>query len=84
MYMKTTIIGISWPTSGTLQKYPVVKEAETSEIRSVIENMLFDNPARINQCLLKHNDVMYVCEPIDNKQYSRTIVQYHPYMSLLQ
>jgi len=82
--MTTTIIGISWPTSGNTQKYPIVRHAETSEIRSVIENMLFDNHERINQCLLKHNDVMYVCEPIENKQYSRTTIQYHPYMSLLQ
>lgn len=82
--MTTTIIGISWPTSGNIQKYPIVKQVETSEIRSVIENMLFDNQERINQCLLKHNDVMYVCEPIENKQYSRTTIQYHPYMSLLQ
>jgi hypothetical protein len=82
--MTTTIIGISWPTSGNTQKYPIVRHAETSEIRSVIENMLFDNQERINQCLLKHNDVMYVCEPIENKQYSRTTIQYHPYMALLQ
>lgn len=81
--MKTTIIGISWPTASNakLQNYPIIENVELSDIKSTIERMLFTN--HLNQCLLKYNDTMYVCEPIDNKQYSKTTIDYHPYMSYL-
>lgn len=81
--MTVTIIGINWPTSfnAASQKYPIVENVDVSDVKSTIERMLFTQ--RVNQCLLKYNNVMYVCEPLTDNNYSRTTIQYHPYMSLL-
>ena len=80
----TKLIGITWPKSSnaTLQKYPVIVDVELSAVKSTIERMLFTD--HMNQCLLKHNNSLYVCEPLADNKYSRTVVQYHPYMTLLE
>jgi hypothetical protein len=80
----TKVIGITWPKSSnaTLQKYPVIEDVELSTVKGTIERMLFTD--HMNQCLLKYNNVLYICEPMTDKNYSRTIIQYHPYMTLLE
>ena len=80
----TKLIGITWPKSSnaTLQKYPVIEDVELSAVKGTIDRMLFTD--HMNQCLLKYNNVLYICEPMTDKNYSRTIIQYHPYMTLLE
>lgn len=80
----TKIIGITWPKASnvTLQKYPIIEDVELSAVKGTIERMLFTD--HVNQCLLKYNNVLYICEPLADKSYSRTTIQYHPYMSLLE
>lgn len=84
------VVGIRWPSSidVTNQRimYPEVEEIpnEGPVLTKTVENMLYDR--RFNQCLVRWKNILYVCDRIDpsTRQFSKTEIEYHPYISYLK
>lgn len=87
--MTHTIVAITWKSSSDLDNehrnhYQLVK-TETENLRSTM-TALFHNRKDINQCLVKADGKMYVCERKDGDvpTYYKIPVDYHPLMYLLE
>jgi hypothetical protein len=86
--MNYTVIAIKWFTSAdfsmnrTLQP-PTVVDVANKDLRTTITSLLFDQG--YNQCLLRWKGSLFVCDKFDTsiREYSKTIVKYHPYMNYL-
>lgn len=88
----TVIVGIKWFTSAdlsmdrTLPQPPTVVDlvdAVKEDLRVTIDSLLFDRGH--NQCLLRWEDIVYVCDKSNTskRMFSKTKVNYHPYMNYL-
>jgi hypothetical protein len=62
----------------------VVNLENKEEIKSNIEHYLFTES--YTYVLVKFNDTMYICEPIsvENREYSRRTINWHPYADKLK
>lgn len=89
--MSYKLVGVRYPNSIDVTNKrdipPVVKEtSESSQLSVMISDMLFaDYKAdRCNYVLTRWGGKMYICEPVDiaKKQYTKTMITYHPYQSL--
>lgn len=86
---KIKVIGIRWPKSvDILNQRKLLPEVELSindgdSVTRTVENMLFDR--NFSQCLLRWKNVVYVCDHRDSttRQFAKTNVEYHPYISYL-
>lgn len=83
------VIGIRWPKSvDVTNQRKLLPEVELSandgdSLTRTVENMLFDRG--FSQCVLRWKDVIHVCDHRDSatRQFAKTKVEYHPYISYL-
>jgi hypothetical protein len=83
------VVGIRWPSSiDVSHKRIILPEVENSAsdgtaLTKMVENMLYDR--HFNQCLLRWENVLYVCDRNDEvkRDFFKTKVEYHPYISYL-
>ena len=88
--MNTTLIPVRYNTNRNVENNRLVENnivvnlENKNDIKSNIEHYLF------NECytyvLVKFNSMMYICEPIsiENRQYSRREINWHPYADKLK
>jgi len=83
------VVGIRWPSCIDVNHNRImVPEVDTvvehgPDVTKVVENMLYDR--YFNQCLLRWKNVLYVCDRRDvvKREFTKTKVDYHPYISYL-
>ena len=89
----TKILAVKYPTSTdrvrttTDHLRTVIDVPDVNKIKDMFASLLFHESAffRYNYCLVKHEDKMYVIEPVDLEKctYSRKQVEYHPFSNMI-